>query len=190
MCKLHHLLLVTGVLVLLASGCQVLPQQLFNGAAQDNLFVPPTRAAVTSPIPTSLPLPTPTPAPVAAAVQPTPTLQCVDSLLFIDDLTVPDGSQVAAGSSIDKRWQVENNGSCNWDKRYLLKLIAGEPLGSQVEYSLFPARSGTQASLRIIFTAPETPGGFRSAWQAYNPAGEPFGDPVFIEIEVFPTTTE
>ncbi len=30
--------------------------------------------------------------------------------------------------------------------------------------------------IRIIFTAPADPGTYRSAWQAYNPKGEPFGE--------------
>jgi hypothetical protein len=119
-------------------------------------------------------------------VQPTPTPQCADNLSFIADVTIPDGTEVIAGSQVDKRWQVSNSGSCNWNQWYTIRFIAGDGLGAQPEYVLYPARSGALATLRILFTAPEEAGRYRSAWQAYSPADAPFGDPIYMEIEVIP----
>jgi len=67
-----------------------------------------------------------------------------------------------------------------------LRLIAGEALGAPTEQALYPARAGAQATLRILFRAPSEPGTYHSAWQAYNPQGEAFGDPIYIEIVVSP----
>jgi hypothetical protein len=140
-------------------------------------YIPPTRV-----IPSATPLPPPTSTPgERSPVAPPP---CTDQLTFIDDLTIPDGSVVSPGEALDKRWQVENSGTCNWDERYRLRLIAGTSLGSPAELALFPARSGTLVDLRILFTAPEEAGAYRSAWQAYGPSGEPFGDQIFIDIVV------
>jgi hypothetical protein len=36
----------------------------------------------------------------------------------------------------------------------------------------------------MVFIAPEEPGNFRSAWQAYDPQDNPYGDPFFIDIVV------
>lgn len=138
-------------------------------------------------------LPTPASAPPTAS-QPAvvynppaaPAPQCDDNLYYLQDLTIPDGSQVAPGSTLDKQWLVENNGTCNWDHAYRLRLIAGPDLSAPVEQALYPARSGTQAIIRILFTAPAEAGTYRSAWQAYDPQGIPFGDPIFIEIAVTP----
>jgi hypothetical protein len=113
---------------------------------------------------------------------PTPT--CTDSLRYLEDLSIPDGTQVSAGQALDKRWSVENNGSCNWDERYRVQLIAGPGMGAASQQALYPARSGTQAVIRMVFTAPAESGAYRSAWQAYSPQGEPFGDPFFIEVIV------
>ena len=113
----------------------------------------------------------------------TATLECSNNLTYQADLTVPDGSQVAAGSILDKRWKVQNSGSCNWDKRYRVKLISGPELGAQ-EQALFPARSGTELTIQIIFTAPNEPGTYQSAWQAHDPQGNPFGDPFYIQFVV------
>jgi hypothetical protein len=121
----------------------------------------------------------------AAQTQPAlPASTCRDNLVFIDDLSIQDGSVFPPGAHLDKRWKVENAGTCNWDRRYRMKLIAGSRLGVPAEQALFPARSGTQAVIRIVFTAPADPGNYRSAWQAYDPQGDPFGDPFFIDIVV------
>jgi hypothetical protein len=104
--------------------------------------------------------------------------------LFLSDLTVPDGTVVTPGASIDKRWSIQNNGTCNWDERYRLRLVTGTGLGLPDEMALYPARSGVQTVVRMQLQAPAEPGTFRSAWQAVNPADQAFGDPIFIEIIV------
>ena len=153
---------------------------------QSTLYIPPTVHVGSSPItlpPTSQPNPshsqTQSEEPIA-----TPTPVCDPYLTYISDLSLPDGTIVEPGQTLDKRWQVENSGSCNWDKRYRLKLVAGPNLGASIDQALYPARSNTQTMIRIIFTAPDESGVQRSAWQAHDPHGEPFGDPIFIEIAV------
>jgi hypothetical protein len=109
---------------------------------------------------------------------------CIDNLTFISDVSIPDGTEVQANATLDKRWEVKNSGNCNWDEHYRLRLIAGPAMDAVQEQALYPARSGGQVILQIIFQAPAEPGSFRSAWQAYNSDGQPFGDPVFIDIVV------
>jgi hypothetical protein len=89
---------------------------------------------------------------------------------------------VTAGQTVDKQWLVANSGTCNWDVRYRLKLLSGDALGAVTEQALFPARAGTQATLRILFTAPQSPGTYQSAWQAVAPDATPFGDAIYIQI--------
>jgi hypothetical protein len=110
--------------------------------------------------------------------------ECRDQLKFIADVTIPDGTVVAPESTLDKRWEVENSGSCNWNKQYRIRLIAGPELSAKKEQALYPARSGSSAVIRLVFKAPLEPGAYRSAWQAFDPGGEPFGDPFFIDIIV------
>ncbi len=141
----------------------------------DTPFVPPTLAASIKPTTT---------VPIAASPRPTVTLACQDNLVYLSDLTVPDGTAVDAGSPIDKRWQVENQGTCNWDQLYSLRLTNGPELGAATTQALFPARAGTKAVIRILFTAPSQPGTYRSSWQAYAPDNKAFGDPNFIQVVV------
>jgi len=148
-------------------------------------FIPPKAATPTQPlvlgaspvILTSTPLPEP-------AASPTATPPCTDGLAHIDDITIPDGAIVSPGASLDKKWLVQNNGSCNWDSRYRLKFVGGLEMGAAIEQALYPARSGSQATIRISFTAPTEPGTYTTAWQATNPDGTPFGDAIFMEIIV------
>lgn len=141
-------------------------------------------------LPTPLAPPTLTPVqPTAMAAiilpsVPTSTLVCTDNLVFINDVTIPDGTVVAPGSTADKQWLVQNSGDCNWDNRYRLRLISGDALGAAAEQALYPARAGTQVTLRILFTAPQAPGVYVSEWQAFDANGVPFGESFFIKIEV------
>jgi hypothetical protein len=156
-----------------------LPGRQPSGApTEDTLFRPPTVAA---PPPST---PTPTAQPTNLPPQPTPTPACTNNLAYVKDLTIPDGSSVEAKSSLDKRWLVKNSGSCNWTERYQLRLTSGKDLGAPHEQDLYPVRGGAQATIRIIFTAPDVSGTYRSGWQAFGPDGQPFGDPIFIEIMV------
>ena len=151
-------------------------------------FRPPTQPqptqivilATTTPIPSFV-----TFVPTDTAV-PTVPGPCINSLSFLNDITINDGTTVSPNTAMDKQWLVQNSGTCDWDSTYRLKWIGGDPMGAAQEQSLYPARAGTQATLRILFTAPATEGPYESAWQAYDPEGNAFGDPIFIKIVVVP----
>lgn len=115
---------------------------------------------------------------------PTRQPNCENQLGFLDDLTIPDGMEVAPGEELTKRWLILNEGSCNWNRSYSLQLISGLSLGAQKVQELYPARQSTEAVVEINFTAPDNPGRYNSWWQAYDPDGNRFGDPIFMEISV------
>jgi hypothetical protein len=180
---LKQLPLWLGMIAVLAA-CVSLPKLPF-GQAQPTATVyrPPTAAVPLTPL-VALP---PTQAATPERVDlPTATPVCSNNLTYIADLTIPDGTVVTAGETIDKRWQVKNTGTCNWDQSYHFRLTAGSNMGANNEQALFPARSGIEFPLRILFTAPQDAGTYRSAWQAIDPQGQVFGDPVFIEVIVQP----
>jgi len=108
----------------------------------------------------------------------------VNKLTFVADVTIPDGTTVMAGQSIDKQWLVSNSGTCNWDARYRLKWIGGDALGAPTEQALFPARAGTQITLGIIFKAPTGSGSYLSVWQAFAPDGSAFKDTIDLQVIV------
>jgi hypothetical protein len=108
--------------------------------------------------------------------------ECVSNLTYVTDLTIPDGSYITYGVLIDKQWLVQNSGTCNWTGSYRLRHIGGAALGAPEELMLYPAKSGTEATIQIVFTAPFTDGEYESAWQAFDSFGLAFGDPFYIRI--------
>ncbi len=121
-----------------------------------------------------------------SAPTPLPTRQtnCENHLEFLDDLTIPDGTEVLPGEKITKQWLIKNTGSCNWNSSYSLQLISGLVLGAEKVQGLYPARQSTKAILEITFSAPDNPGRYNSWWQAYDSDGNRFGDPFYVEIAV------
>lgn len=159
--------------VLIASfsaACQAFSAQ--NGETPIANFVPPTS--------------NPDDAVVVTAISPLPTRQvnCDNQLSFLDDLSIPDGMEVSPGEELTKRWLIRNEGSCNWNRGYSLELISGLALGAKKVQELYPARQSTDAIVEINFTAPDNPGRYNSWWQAYDPDGNRFGDPIYMEISV------
>jgi hypothetical protein len=144
----------------------ILPATIEPSPTLMDVFVPATLPPIDTPIPTITPIP-----------------PCTNLLTFISDVTIPDNTIVAAGSTVDKQWQVKNAGTCDWDARYHLRVILGTDLGIG-EQSLYPARAGTDAVLRIVFTAPLVAGYYSSTWQAVAPDGTLFGDIVTVSIIV------
>lgn len=138
------------------------------------------------------PNPSPSYAPPPAAASParlTPSPQpegsaCQNALQFVADLTIPDGSLLARGAQVDKRWQVQNTGTCSWDSRYMLVQVLGPELGLPAEQTLYPAPRGAAAVIRMLLTTPLEPGVYTAAWQARSPSGELFGDVIYIEFQV------
>jgi hypothetical protein len=99
---------------------------------------------------------------------------------------VPDGSQVEPGAAIDKRWSVLNSGTCDWGPGYRLVRTDSGSIEGPGELALYPARAGEPAVWQVILAAPNEPGQHIASWQARSPAGEFFGDPVFVLVEVRP----
>lgn len=161
--------LVAALCIILLQACT---RTSTEATQQADSFLPPTPApSVTSVPPTDAPLPT----------QPA---DCENVLSFMKDITIPDGTEVKPGEELDKRWQIRNNGTCDWNSEYTLRLIFGDAMGSAEEQALVPLRSGNESPIRVILTAPQEPGTYRSGWQAYSAKDEAFGDPIYIEIVV------
>lgn len=169
-------ILITALLFILV-GCSWPPVRVDPASAGDSPFVPPTLAVI---VPVNVNAPTPT---VQSIAYPTQG-NCDNNLTWLDDLNYPDGTQVKRNSIIVKEWLVRNSGSCTWAEGYQVRLISGSEMNANPIQALVPAIPGAEATVTITFIAPSASGVYRSAWQAFDPAGQPFGDPIFIEIVI------
>ncbi len=148
---------------------------------------PPT-ATPAAPSATLPPSATATPV-VFAPTAPTSETPCFNGATYVEDLTIPDGKQYLPGQTENKKWSVTNTGSCDWNSGYRMILVSGDSLGAPSEVALYPAKAGTAGVWEIPITAPLVPGVYTGKWQARDPAGNLFGDTVFIKIEVIPLPT-
>lgn len=160
--------------ILILSGCiYPRPSRTAPGSAETPIFIPPELNPATA---------TPDAAVQSATNQ--QNQECVNNLKFVSDITIPDGTQADIGEAMEKKWEVENSGTCNWISGYTLRLVAGGSLGANPEQALYPALAGSKVTIQINFLSPTAPGNYKSAWQAFGLDDKPFGEVIYIQIEV------
>jgi len=141
---------------------------------------PPTGTPATS-------TPTNTPGPVTVTVPPS---SC-DKAQFIADVSVPDGTTFAPGSTFTKTWRIKNVGSCAWTTSYQLAFFSGEQMGAPSS-ATFPkaVEVGQTVDISINMTAPSAAGSYRGFWMFKNASGALFGigaqanKPWWVDIKV------
>jgi len=95
---------------------------------------------------------------------------------FIADVTVPDGTNFAAGTAFQKTWRLKNIGSCTWSTSYALVFDSGNALGAPASVN-FPinVNPGQTVDLTVNMTAPSATGLYFSYWRLKNASGAIFG---------------
>ncbi len=130
------------------------------------------------------PVPTPTPYPTAV-VPPTPApVACYDAMAFVQDVTVPDGTEMAPGQEFDKIWRVQNIGTCTWNSTYWLVFVQGDRMDGNNEVVDYSVPPGQTYDMTIDQTAPDAPGTYQGVWQMVNGKNVAFGERVYVEITV------
>jgi len=104
---------------------------------------------------------------------------CVYRAQFLGDVTIPDNTNIAAGSSFVKTWRVRNDGTCSWGSNgYALRSLVfynGDHLGMFNSIAL-PGEvpPGSVVDLSVNMIAPQNPGVYRSEWML-SIVGDPYG---------------
>jgi Ig-like domain from next to BRCA1 gene len=113
------------------------------------------------------------------------TVALCDSLEFVADVTIPDGTNMAPGQDFLKTWRVKNTGSCPWEAGYEL-VYAGyaDKMDGQAQALTQVVQPGQEVELSVQFTAPSEIGEYLSAWQMSNPRGVTFPEAIFVKIIV------
>jgi len=103
---------------------------------------------------------------ITRAVSPTPAC---DQAQFIRDVTIPDGTVVAPGTTFEKIWRLRNIGTCTWSG-YQLVFDSGEAM-SPVPDPIGTVAPGQEVDVSVTFTAPTTNNTYRSYWRVRNASG-------------------
>jgi len=129
--------------------------------------------------------------PLKINTQVPPTQASCDNMIYVSDVTIPDGSQVAPGSKFVKTWRIRNNGQCTWTTGYRLiygwssdswKEIKNSPPGNvKITTSVAP---GAEYDISISLTAPVTTGSYMAAFRLQNEKGYNFGTILTLLFQV------
>ncbi|KAJ2784928.1 hypothetical protein H4R18_000853 [Coemansia javaensis] len=108
--------------------------------------------------------------------------------VFVEDITVPDGSAVAPGEHFVKIWSVANMGDSEWPQGTTLVHIAGEPMipGNRKAVPVVVGKRYEQVGVAVDLAAPTAPGRYISQWRLMTPDGHYFGSGLWCTIVVEP----
>jgi hypothetical protein len=98
-----------------------------------------------------------------------------DYSAFILDVTIPDGTFLAPGTTFTKIWRISNIGSCTWTSQYRFQYISGDPMGADTIYLPQTVAPGQTFDLALNMVAPDVDEDYSNFWRMRNPAGEIFG---------------
>ncbi len=137
--------------------------------------------------PTPMPPPETAPSAAEAPVAPaqvTGENGCVLAATFLQDVTVPDGTAIRAGSKFTKTWRMKNTSSCDWGEGYTVAFVGDTPMSDAGSAPVRPTPSNANADISVELTAPSQAGVYTSTWRLKDPAGQPFGNHIFAVIRV------
>ena len=150
--------------------------------------VPPTSAATATQAATATPEVTAAPSNTAAPTNnpfvTTPTGIICDDAAWVQDVTVPDGTQMTPGQDFVKTWLVRNTGSCTWGSGYRIIHGYDETMDGIAEPLAGTVAPGEEVEVSVRFRAPAAVGEHSSYWRMQNAGGSAFGEFLFVTIVV------
>jgi hypothetical protein len=147
--------------------------------------------ALATPTATILPTTTSTPSPTA-----TPTIigspaACIDQAKFVEDVTVPDNTEMLPAQDFIKTWRLQNTGTCTWTSAYALAFASGDQMSGNSPTPLTGTTApGNMVDVSVSLKAPGTVGTYQGNWKLRNPRGTDFGtgtnasQPFYVQINV------
>ena len=134
----------------------------------------------------------PTPAPPEATETPGPTATaaaCINGMEFVRDLSYDDHDftdlpKLQPGEKFAKGWRIKNSGTCTWTEEYYLGFVRGDRMGGEdtdVDSELTP---GQTYDMYVDLVAPNTGGEYAGWWQMFTDEDVPFGETIWVAIQV------
>ena len=137
-----------------------------------------------TPTPTIEPTITLTPT-VTSEVGATPTKNDCYNLLYLQDVTIPDGTVMKPNEAFTKTWLVQNTGGCAWAPGFTFVNVGGDAMRAATLKLAKAIPVGTKYELSVEMVVPTgTYGIIQGAWRMAYEEGQYFGDTLFISIKV------
>lgn len=107
---------------------------------------------------------------------------CLNSIEFVEDLSIPDDTLFEPGEAFEKSWRLRNIGTCPWTTEYSLTRVGGDGMSDEESVPLPSAVApGQSIDLAVQLTAPEAVGTYRENWQLSDANGVIFGVGGFVD---------
>jgi hypothetical protein len=108
---------------------------------------------------------------------------CNDSM-FVEDVTIRDGTTLQPEEEFKKTWRIKNTGVCTWTTDYALAFAYGNPLKGGTTKLTDKVGPGTTVDITVRMVAPKVNGWYGSWWRMKSDKGENFGDFIFASIVI------
>jgi uncharacterized protein YkwD len=102
---------------------------------------------------------------------PTNSPDCTNHATFVADVTIPDNSEIGAGTTFTKTWRVGNLGTCTWGPDYTLTHYSDERMSALSSVPLDITPPGDFLEISVDLRAPNSIGTHRGNFVIKNPAG-------------------
>ncbi|KAJ2344706.1 hypothetical protein GGF43_005391, partial [Coemansia sp. RSA 2618] len=106
--------------------------------------------------------------------------------VFVEDVTMPDGTAVAPNEHFVKIWSVANMGDSEWPSGTMLVHLSGEPTvpGNKKAVPVVIGKRYEQIGIAVDLVAPSAPGRYTSQWRLMTSDGHYFGTDLWCVITV------
>ncbi|HNO30605.1 MAG TPA: NBR1-Ig-like domain-containing protein [Anaerolineales bacterium] len=134
-------------------------------------------------IPTTTPL-------VTVTLEPSPTSNPCYNLMYLKDVTIPDGTPLKPGEVFTKTWQVQNIGGCAWRSGFTFQNVGGDAMRGSPVVLTEAIQTGAKREISVELVVPSGINGvIESAWRMADDTGNFFGDTLTVQIVVGDITT-
>jgi hypothetical protein len=155
--------------------------------------MPPTPTTAIIPTATSTPLP-------SATVTTTPTTtsaSCSNQIKFVQDVTIPDNTEILPGQDFIKTWRLQNAGTCTWTNKYALIFVSGDQMNGNSPLPLTSSTAGgSTVDVSVTLKAPGSTGTYKGNWELRDANSAIFGsgtvstEPFYVQIKVVEGVSE
>ena len=135
------------------------------------------------------PLPTSTTLPSQVAYSSASTAIGCNNAAYVSDVTIADGTTLAAGEEFIKTWEFQNTGTCSWDEDYLIVFFSGSQMSGETTEIDQEVTSGATGEISVSLVAPSTAGTYTGYWSLATSDGTAFGQSVYVQIVVSSSVT-
>lgn len=138
---------------------------------------PPASPTITEGPPTAAFSPSPAPG-VTLSPSPDPTQpDLCDRADFVEDVTIPDNTEIPPEQAFIKTWRLRNSGTCTWTDGYTLVFAGGEQMDGPDSQRLtnISVRPGEVIEVSVELRAPAELAAYQGDWKLRNLDGREFG---------------